>query len=512
VGSHSATYSNNLLNQITTREVPGVLAITGSAGSNATVTLWGSQGGYARTERHGQYFHGELPVTNAGGAVWVTVTNLAVMQNGTNADYVASSMGNDLIAQHPENFLYDADGNLSNDGRWNYTWDAENRLVAMESISGIPVPAKHRLEFVYDWQGRRIEKVVYSNDSSSYLPASTNRFVYDGWNLIARLDGAGNLLQAYVWGNDLSGSLQGAGGVGGLLAIIDHQPGTAGTYFPVYDGNGNIVALVNAANGTVAATYEYGPFGELLRATGPMAKANPFRWSTRYQDDETDLVMYPRRPYSASTGRWLSRDRIEERGGINLYAFLKNAPPNKVDPLGEDAAVVNAGGYTGHTSFVIVNPDGSGTAFHFFARHHGAGCCGTAYGPGSLMAICCDSVNIWSQPFDNFTTYLQAEEGIYGTTRVSAYALGTALDDQIALDALNEAAAADEGIYSLLLGIECHSKSWEWFNEYREGGPQIYPVPAPGTPPSHFWPERWFETRRYHESLPPFPILPTPAP
>ena len=39
---------------------------------------------------------------------------------------------------------------------------------------------------------------------------------------------------------------------------------------------------------------EYGPFGEFIRATGPMAKANPFRFSTKYQDDETDLVDIPR--------------------------------------------------------------------------------------------------------------------------------------------------------------------------------------------------------------------------
>ena len=46
------------------------------------------------------------------------------------------------------------------------------------------------------------------------------------------------------------------------------------------------------------------PFGEVLRATGPMAKANPFRFSTKYQDDETDLLYYGYRYYNASTGRW----------------------------------------------------------------------------------------------------------------------------------------------------------------------------------------------------------------
>lgn len=82
------------------------------------------------------------------------------------------------------------------------------------------------------------------------------------------------------------------------------------------------------------AIHEYGPFGEVVRATGPMAKANPFRFSTRFQDDESDLVMYPRRCYNPSTGRWLSHDPAEEFGGINLYAMVNNASIIFYDPLG----------------------------------------------------------------------------------------------------------------------------------------------------------------------------------
>jgi RHS repeat-associated protein len=82
-----------------------------------------------------------------------------------------------------------------------------------------------------------------------------------------------------------------------------------------------------------------GPFGEVLRATGPMAKANPFRFSTKYQDDETDLLYYGYRYYSPSTGRWPNTDPINELGfGVlvhiprvvnlneekNLYGFVRN--------------------------------------------------------------------------------------------------------------------------------------------------------------------------------------------
>jgi RHS repeat-associated protein len=65
-----------------------------------------------------------------------------------------------------------------------------------------------------------------------------------------------------------------------------------------------------------------------------MAKLNPFRFSTKYQDDETDLVYYGRRYLNTSTGRWLNRDPIGEEGGINLYSFVDNNPFSYIDPPG----------------------------------------------------------------------------------------------------------------------------------------------------------------------------------
>jgi RHS repeat-associated protein len=140
-------------------------------------------------------------------------------------------------------------------------------------------------------------------------------------------------LRSYVWGLDLSGSSQGAGGVGGLLCINALSP-LASSLFPVYDGNGNIMALVDSATGTTAANYEYGPFGEPLKATGSAATANPFRFSTKYTDSETGLLYYGYRYYSTSLRRWISQDPIEERGGVNLYGFVENTPVNYMDYLG----------------------------------------------------------------------------------------------------------------------------------------------------------------------------------
>jgi RHS repeat-associated protein len=127
----------------------------------------------------------------------------------------------------------------------------------------------------------------------------------------------------------VSGSVSGAGGIGGLLVVRDIASGLAAA--PCYDGNGNIVKLLALTTSQVCAEYEYGPFGEPLRATGPMANANPLRFSTKYCDEETGSVYYGYRYYQPQTGRWLNRDPIEEADSDNLYAFSMNDGINFVD-------------------------------------------------------------------------------------------------------------------------------------------------------------------------------------
>ena len=102
------------------------------------------------------------------------------------------------------------------------------------------------------------------------------------------------------------------------------------TYYYVTDGNKNVMSLIDAA-GTKAAEYVYDPFGRLLSSTGELAEINPFRFSSEYHDDETGLVYYNYRYYSPELGRWISRDPIEEEGGVNLYAMVGNNSQNILD-------------------------------------------------------------------------------------------------------------------------------------------------------------------------------------
>ena len=189
------------------------------------------------------------------------------------------------------------------------------------------VGPQYQLTFAYDSKGRRIQKVVATNG----VAISTNKFLYDGWNLIAETGPNNSPIRSYVWGTDLSGSAQDAGGVGGLLEVNYYGSATTNS-FPAFDGNGNVAALVNAADGTTLANYEYGPFGEPIRITSSMAKNNPFRFSTKYQDDESDLLYYGYRYYKPSTGSWLSRDQADSEN--NPYLFTKNNALSAYDSLG----------------------------------------------------------------------------------------------------------------------------------------------------------------------------------
>jgi RHS repeat-associated protein len=347
-GLRYANYNANALNQYLSRDVPGYVEIAGTANPNATVAVFGG-GAYSAALRNGQYFNAELPLKNVAGPVYATVTNLAVLTNASGPDLLASTTGDVFLPQTPEHFAYDADGNLMSDGRWTYSWDAENRLVNVTGLSSLSANAKLKLDFAYDQQGRRISKVVstWNSSTANYQSSTTNLFIYDSWNLIAELNAsnAPTLSRSYLWGLDLSGAMRGAGGVGGLLTITDS---TQGSHFAAFDANGNVTALVNATDGTISAQYEYGPFGEIIRATGPTAKVNPFRFSTKYQDDETDLLYYGYRYYHLATGRWLSRDPIDEDGskGLtlelpvkanicdNVYCWISNEPLMHYDLYG----------------------------------------------------------------------------------------------------------------------------------------------------------------------------------
>jgi RHS repeat-associated protein len=210
-----------------------------------------------------------------------------------------------------------------------YHWDGENRLIKITRPDNTLIAS-----YQYDAFGRRISDGRIS--------------VYDGWNPIALYASDGSMIENYLWGLDISGSLQGAGGVGGLLAIsYSSDP----VHYPTYDGNGNVSEYIESYLDPdfffpwdfVVAHYQYDAFGNVTLSDGWLADHFRFRFSTKQQDNESGLLYYGYRYYDPLTGRWPSRDPIGESGGVSLYGFVGNGGINLIDFLGWNIITVSGG-------------------------------------------------------------------------------------------------------------------------------------------------------------------------
>ena len=238
--------------------------------------------------------------------------------------------------------LHDADGNMTRDGTYAYSYDAENRLRSVTSKT--MTNGALRVLNAYDHRSRRIRKTVQRLSISVAQPPAlpveirewqtleTHTFVWDGNNIvIEKVEFANGTTRTfeYFWGLDKSGTEQGAGGVGGLIAVS-----MDGVFsIPCYDHNGNIVLYVSET-GSVAAQHTYDPYGNIIESSGPLADVFSFGFSTKYHDREIGMIGYKRRFYRPDLGRWLNRDPIEEEGGMNVYGFCGNDPIGQIDLLG----------------------------------------------------------------------------------------------------------------------------------------------------------------------------------
>ncbi len=341
----TSDYTANLLNQYEERAIPAYGEISGTAHSDAVLSFQNMDTGERiRAGRNAEWFHSFMPLSNndtTSATNTIRMTAVFPGQGENGIDLINTNQTLNLSAMKtPQIFTHDDDGNLLTDGRFAYTWNRENRLVKVESLPSVPDADRVSVVNLYDPMGRRIQKSVSRGYSEgTYSITNVTTFAWDGYNIIAEIhdvstEGVSGYTNTYTYGLDLSGLLQGAGGVGGLISVTRDADATTNTYLYCFDGNGNVVNLIDASDSTIAATYEYSPFGKLNRSTGPMATNNPVRWSTKHTDNETGLVMYELRAYNAELGRWLSKDPIGERGGINLYGFVGNNAISWTDSLG----------------------------------------------------------------------------------------------------------------------------------------------------------------------------------
>jgi RHS repeat-associated protein len=116
-------------------------------------------------------------------------------------------------------------------------------------------------------------------------------------------------------------------------------------YDYLYDPQGNVVqrqTYQNAENGEPAVTQAiYDAYGALrsnvLISTDATKGADEVGFGGQYgyyTDPETGLVLCTHRYYDPGTGRWLTRDPISYKGGMNLYSYAGGNPINEIDPEG----------------------------------------------------------------------------------------------------------------------------------------------------------------------------------
>jgi hypothetical protein len=222
-----SSYTPNLLNQYEEREVPGIVHILGLADPEATVTVE-----QQLTLRQDALFYTEFEVNNIPGAVHesLTIRGVKIEDGAAPKNHVSDVEREVFVPGTPENFTYDTDGNLTQDGRWDYTWNAENRLVRMQTRTGLPLTLlRQRLDFTYDSDGRRIRKTVSEWDdvSSDFVPVSATRYLYSHWNLLAEINETDALLRSYLWGPSEHGQVELTATPGALLGLRDHTDNDA---------------------------------------------------------------------------------------------------------------------------------------------------------------------------------------------------------------------------------------------------------------------------------------------
>ena len=224
-------------------------------------------------------------------------------------------------------FTYDANGNLTHDGKQTYRYDAQNRLLSVEPVA--PTTGAIRAEFAYDARNRAVARTYYtlSKAGAWVLNQDDSRaLTYDtSWNLLAERTRNGVQAGEYIHGQRTDEVL--------VTNLKSKQ------VYPLADGLGSVVALAND-NGKVVERFRYSAYGQptSLSATYQAIDSSVSGYKLLFTGREwlgaIGLNEHRNRYYIAISGRWLSRDPAKFLGGKNLYAYVDNSSINLCDPSG----------------------------------------------------------------------------------------------------------------------------------------------------------------------------------
>jgi RHS repeat-associated protein len=218
-----------------------------------------------------------------------------------------------VVKYGSQEFRYDPDGNLSlaSGGMLEGRYDPENRLRRV-------MRNNHVTESSYNALGQRTG--ITNN-------AGTRRMYYDADDrLLFETDAAGRVMTDYIYA--------------GSLLVARNRSGQTGFYH--FDKTGNTLCITGR-DGTISTTYAYDTFGMVTAKTAD-GDPNPFTFTGQHGvvDDGDGLYLMKRRHYDAVTGRFIQRDPIGIKSGLNLYAYAGNNPVSRIDPEGTDFGITIA--------------------------------------------------------------------------------------------------------------------------------------------------------------------------
>lgn len=318
-------------NAVTRSAGGGPLRFSGVLNEAGTVTV----GGKPATVDSLNRFTATVDVKPGANEVLVVATDLK--NNTSTAKYQVT-----VPAGAEQTYVHDRNGNLLSDGAKTYQWNARNELVKIQYVGSSPVQTT---DITYDAFGRR-NAIIETVGST----VTEKRFVWSGLELAEERDATNTPTKRFF--------PEGVQNISGA---------TTENLFYTHDHLGSVREVLSNT-GALLARYDYDLWGTRTRVAGTIDV--DFGYTGHYYHQPSSLHLAPYRAYDATLGRWISRDRIAEAGGVNLYAYVLNMPAHAVDPLGLDIVVNNSGvpimvsgnpggGHgTGAPGFAVIPPDG----------------------------------------------------------------------------------------------------------------------------------------------------------
>lgn len=193
----------------------------------------------------------------------------------------------------------------------------------------------------FTWKGRQLASYKKNNVTTSYqYNADGIRTRKQSGNVTTEyfLNGSQILMQQTKEGETVTET---------MWFFYDNQGNRIGLcrdgdyFYYLYNVQGDVLALVDAATGKIAANYQYGAWGEATsiktaEGFGDLGEANPFRYRGYYWDTESGLYYLNSRYYSPELCRFISADSQINGDilGTNLFAYCSNNPVNRTDDQG----------------------------------------------------------------------------------------------------------------------------------------------------------------------------------